>query len=209
MGGTVGGPVLKDRVFYFAGIERFSNESSSVVNSTFVSANGTFPSTDGQTLSLAKLDVVASPTQRIRLRYSGQREHTTGSSIGGISTHKHGRFSDVRANDVVGNWTSIVSHTALNEVRAAWSTSFPQGGCNFAAGHPSGTWFERAYPGAQFGCPVNFGRVAEDQFQLVENLSWTRGGHELKLGAQTFWTRSFGDFRNFRDRVCRFPRPCM
>ena len=206
IGGTVGGPVVNGRLFFFAGIERLRNKSSSVVNSSFASANGTFPSTDDQTLFIGKLDAVASPDQRIRVRYNGQRQRTTGSSIGGISAPEHGRFSDVAANDVVGNWTSVVSPRTLTEVRAAWSTSFPQGGCNFAIQNPPGTWFERAYPGAQFGCPVNFGTIAENQFQFVHNLIWTRGKHDLKLGAQTFRTTSFGDFRNFRDGRYSFER---
>jgi hypothetical protein len=206
IGGTVGGPVVKDRLFYFAGIERFRNESSNVVNSTFVSANGTFPSTDDQTLFIVKLDVVADQNQRVRLRYNGQRQRTTGSSIGGISTQEHGRFSDVRANDIVGNWSWILSPTMLNELRTAWSTSFPQGGCNLATTNSPGTWFERAYPGAQFGCPVNFGTIAEDQFQFVDNLMWTRGKHDLKVGIQTYSTRSFGDFRNVRDGRYSFER---
>src|SRR5438477_414296 len=199
-------PVVTKTGVYFAGVERFTNESSNVVKSTFASANGTFPSSDGQTLSLAKLDIVASQSHRVRLRYSGQREHTTGSSIGGVSTREHGRVSDVRANDTVGNWTWVVSPTTLNEGRAAWSTSFPAGGCNFATENAPGTWFERSYPGAQFGCPVNFGTIGEDHLQLIENLSTRLGRHDLKLGGQADWTRSFGDFRNLRDGRYSFER---
>jgi carboxypeptidase family protein/TonB-dependent receptor-like protein len=206
VGATVGGAIVTDRVFYFGGVERFDNASSNVVNSSFTSANGTFPSTDQQALALAKLDVVVSARQQVRLRNNGQRERTTGSSVGGISTQEHGRFSEVRANDTVSNWTWVVSPTTLNEVRAAWSTSVPQGGCNFAAAHPIGTWFERSYPGAQFGCPVNVGTIAEDQFQLVHNVSWTHGRHTVKLGTHTSWIRSFGDFRNFRDGRYSFER---
>jgi hypothetical protein len=206
IGATVGGPVVQGRLFYFAGIELLGNESSNVVSSSFSSANGTFPATNDQTLFIVKLDAVAGQDHQVRLRYNGQRQRSTGSAIGGISTREHGRLSDVRANDVVGTWASIVSPTALNEVRVAWGTSVPWSGCNFATEHPPGTWFELAYPGAQFGCPVNFGTVAEDQFQLVENLSWTLGRHDVKLGAQTFWTRSFGDFRNLRDGRYSFER---
>jgi len=92
MGGTVGGPVVKGRVFYFGGLERFDNASSNVVNSTFASSNGAFPSTDGQTLSLAKLDVVASQAHSIRLRYNRQRQRTTGASIGGTGIEEHGDY---------------------------------------------------------------------------------------------------------------------
>jgi outer membrane receptor protein involved in Fe transport len=206
VGGTVGGPILRGRVFYFGGIERFENTSSSVVNSSFPSANGTFPSRDQQTLALAKLDVVVNPNQQVRVRYNGQRQQTTGSGIGGISTQEHGRFSEVRASEFLGNWTSLVSPTTLNELRAGWSTAAPHGGCNFAAANPIGTWFERSYPGAQFGCPVNVGTIGEDQFQLVDNVSWTRGGHTVKLGAHTSGVQSFGDFRNFRDGRYSFER---
>jgi hypothetical protein len=206
VGGTIGGPTVNGRLFYFAGLEQFRNESSNVVRSSFESANGTFPSTDQQMLFIGKLEAIASASQRLRLRYNGQRQRTTGSLIGGISSEEHGRFSDVRANDVVGNWTWIVSPRVLNEARAAWSTSFPQGGCIFATQHPAGTWFERAYPGAQFGCPVNFGTVAENQLQVVDNLMWTRGRHDLKVGVQAYSTASFGDFRNFRDGRYAFER---
>ncbi|MQA28989.1 MAG: HAMP domain-containing protein [Luteitalea sp.] len=205
-GGTLGGPVVRERAFFFAGVEHLDNESNSVVNSTFPAANGTFPSTDTRTLGLVKLDVVATPSQRIRLRFNGQRQLMTGSAIGGTSTEEHGRFSRMRGGDVVANWTWIASPTTVNEVRAAWNTSAPVGGCNYATRNPAGTWFERAYPGASFGCPVNFGRIREDQLQLVQNLSWTHGSHDLKAGTQAFWTRSSGDFRNFRDGRYAFER---
>ena len=206
IGATVGGPILEDRVFYFGGIERLDNSSSSIVNSSFPSVNGAFASTDRQTLALAKLDVIAGARQHWRLRYNGQRERITGSSIGGISTQEHGRSSAHRATDAVGNWTFVVTPTLLNEVRAAWGTSLPQGQCNFARDNPPGTWFERSYPAAQFGCPVNFGTIAENQFQLIHNLSWTHGSHDVKIGTQTSWIRTFGDFRNFRDGRYSFER---
>lgn len=206
IGATVGGPIVRDRMFYFGGVERLSTRSSSIVNSTFASANGTFPSTDQQTLSLAKIEAFVNPAHTLRLRYNAQRQHRTGASIGGTSTQEHGRFSDLRADDVVSGWTWVVSPTMLNEARWAWNRNVPTDGCNFAVQNPPGTWFERTYPGAQFGCPVNFGTVAENQVQLVDSLFWSRGRHDLKFGVQAYWTRSSGDFRNFRDGRYSFER---
>lgn len=197
---------MKDRIFYFGGVERLSRASSNLVNSSFASANGTFPSTDEQTLWLEKVELFANPAHTIRFRHNGQRQQITGSSIGGTGTEEHGRFSKVRADEAVSGWTWVVSPAQLNEARAAWSTAVPEGGCNFAARNPPGTWFERAYPGAQFGCPVNFGTIAEDQLQFIDNLLWTRGRHDMKLGVHTSWTRSVGDFRNFRDDRYSFER---
>lgn len=206
IGGTAGGPVVSNRIFYFAGIERMRSASSNIVNSSFAPANGTFPATDEQTLWLGKVEAFLNPSHNVRLRHNGQRQEVTGSSIGGISTEEHGRFSKVRAQDVVGGWTWVISPSTLNEARSAWSTVVPEGGCNLAARNPPGTWFELAYPAAQFGCPVNFGTIAEDQFQFIDNLLWTRGRHDVKIGVHTSWTRSAGDFRNFRDGRYSFER---
>lgn len=206
LGATVGGPILKDRAFYFGGLEYLRNRSSNVVASAFPEANGTFPSANDQTVWLAKVDVAATDVHRTRLRVNGQRGQTTGAAVGGTSTLEHGRSSDRTADDVVGGWTWIASPSMLHELRAGWSRSVPKDGCTFATQHPPGTWFERAYPGAQFGCPVNFGTIAEDQLQLLQNLSWTRGAHDLKVGGQLVRTRSFGDFRNVRDGRFSFQR---
>jgi hypothetical protein len=206
IGGTLGGPIVRNRVFYFGGLERFSTRSSSVVSSSFATANGTFPFTDTQILSLAKADVAVTAHHSVRVRFNAQREKLTGAGVGGTSTSEHGQFLDTRANDIVGGWSWVASPATLNEVRVGWSTSLPASGCTFALQHPAGTWFERLYPGAQLGCPVNFGAIGEDQLQLVENLSWTHGRHDVKIGTQAFWTRSFGDFRNLRDGRYAFER---
>ncbi|HKY21462.1 MAG TPA: TonB-dependent receptor [Vicinamibacterales bacterium] len=206
IGGTASGPLGIGRTFYFGGIERLNSESSGVVSSSFTSANGTFPSREEQTLWLGKVEMFAKSSHTIRLRHNGLRQQIDGSAISGINTEEHGRFSKVRSSDVVGAWTWVVSPAQLNEVRAAWSTAAPRDGCNFASRNPPGTWFERAYPGAQFGCPVNFGAMKEEQFQFIDNRLWRRGAHDVKLGVNAAWTRSTGDFRNFRDGRYSFER---
>ena len=206
VGGTAGGPVVRNRIFYFGGIERLSSTSSNVVNSSFPSENGTFPSTNEQTLWLEKFEVFVNPSQTLRFRHNGQHQRMTGSQVGGVSTEEHGRSSRLSASDVLGGWTWVASPTHLHELRTAWSSAVPRDECNFATRNSPGRWFERSYPGAQFGCPVNFGRIAEDQLQFIDNLLWTRGRHDVKVGASAQWTRSSGDFRNFRDGRYSFER---
>jgi outer membrane receptor protein involved in Fe transport len=45
-----------------------------------------------------------------------------------------------------------------------------------------------------------------DEVQLVDNISWTHGRHDLKAGAQISRGRSHGDFRWVRDGVYSFER---
>ncbi len=199
LGGTFGGALVKDRLFYFAGFEWLNNQSSNIVRSAFSSANGTFPFENEEKLFIGKVDYHPNSSNTIRMRYNGQHQDTSGSAIGGIFTEEHGRFQRLKANDIVGTWTHIISPALFNEARAAFGNVDPRGGCNFAERNPMGTWFERAYPGGLFGCPVNFGRIAQEQIHLVDNLTWIRGRHEVKAGIEASSARFFGDFRNFRD----------
>ena len=83
--------------------------SSSIVNSTFTSANGTFPSTDERTLSLAKVEMFVDRRNTIRVRYNELRQRTAGSSVGGISTEEHGRFSTCTRRISAGGWNWVVA----------------------------------------------------------------------------------------------------
>ena len=73
VGGTAGGPLARNRVFYFGGVERLETDSSGIVKSTFASANGAFPAANRRTISLVKVDVLASAVRTFGFRYNGQR----------------------------------------------------------------------------------------------------------------------------------------
>lgn len=198
-GGTIGGPLQPGKLFLFAGVERFDDESSNVVNSTLPAANGVVPRTDRQTLLLAKLDYRPDAANTIGFRYNGRHRTGTGFSVGGTSTEEHGISTKTRAADIVGSWQLAASGNVLNELRVARNTFRPTDRCNYAQDHALGTLFERNYPGALLGCPTGYGESRENQAQLADNLSVVAGDHDLKFGVQAQRTRTFGDFRNFRD----------
>jgi hypothetical protein len=205
-GATLGGPITKDRLFFFAGLERLDNKSNNIVTSAFPASNGTFPSVTKETLFLGKFDFQATSSTTLRARYNIQKRDATGASIGGTSTEEHGRFSNDKNYDFYGSWNHIITANLFNEARADFSHWEQNGGCNFATRNPKGTWFERAYPGALFGCPVNFGLLFEEQTQFFDNLSWSSGRHDLKVGIQVVRPKLGGDFRNFRDGRYGFVR---
>jgi hypothetical protein len=205
VGFTLGGPIIRDRLFFFTGFEGLNNKSSNIVTSAFPSSNGIFPSKTDEKLFLGKLDYQPASSSTFRVRYNFQHRNTAGASIGGTSTEEHGRFSHDRNWDVLGIWNQSISAGLFNEARAALNHWEQNGGCNYATRNPIGTWFERSYPGGSFGCPVNFGLLFEEQTQVIDNLSWVVGRHDAKAGFQVIRTR-FGDFRNFRDGRYTFGR---
>ncbi len=198
-GVTLGGPFVRDRMFFFTGYEDLNNKSSNIVTSAFPSANGTFPFKNSDKLFLLKLDFRPTSSSTIETRYNREDQDISGNAIGGIFTEEHGRFSKNRNYDILGNWTQIITPALFNEARAAFDSTDPKGGCNYATRNPIGTWFERSYPSGRFGCPVNFGEILEQQIQLLDNLSWTRGRHDIKGGIQALRTRLDLNFHNFRD----------
>ena len=206
VGATFGGRLITDRLFFFGGFEWFDGATSNVVNSSFPAFNGDVPATSDQKLYIIKLEYLSSESSIYRVRYNRDTRDNTGVGVGGIITEENGLSETYTANDVVGTWGRVLSASAFNELRAAFSNTTKHSRCNFAERNPPGTWFGRRYPGATFGCPTGFGRVDSSELQLIEELSWTRGKHDVKSGAQVSRGRSSGDFRFLRDGQYIFQR---
>ena len=199
LGATFGGRLITDRLFFFGGFEWFDSATSNVVNSSFPELNGDVPATSDQKLSIVKLEYHSSESSTYRVRYNRDTRQSTGLGVGGIVTEEQGLSEAYTANDVVGTWSRIVSASSFNELRAAFNDTASDSRCNFAERNPPGTWFGRRYPGATLGCPTGFGRVDSSEIQLIEELSSTRGKHDVKSGTQVSRGRSSGDFRFLRD----------
>jgi len=199
LGATLGGRLISDRLFFFAGFEWFDSATSNVVNSSFPDYNGLVPATSDQKLSLVKLEYHSGESSTFRARYNRDTRDSTGVGVGGVVTEEDGVSETYAANDLVGSWSRVLSASTFNELRAAFSDTTRDSRCNFAERNPPGTWFQRRYAGATLGCPTGFGRVDSSELQLIEEPSWSRGKHDVKSGVQVSRGRSSGDFRFLRD----------
>jgi len=177
-GGTIGGPLKKDRTHYFANYEDTNIDDVVVVTS--VLAPGTFPAPQTQRQGFVKLNHRFDDHNAFDARYSFNRNTQEGQGVGGLNTYDRGTDSLTRDQDGVVSDTLVLSNTALNEFRFQASQRFNNS--DPSAYSPIGTPAV-ARPSGNFGKAVNQPQSrTEKRFQIVENFSLTRPGHDLKFG---------------------------
>jgi hypothetical protein len=197
-GGFFGGPIVRDRLHYFAAYEGNRQRETSVVTSTLVPASEReFASpTDGHQ-AFVKTDHRLNDKQTLTIRYRADKNLAIGSGIGGLNTKERGNNTDRLDQDIVANHTTVMSGHRLNEMRfqfARRSTYSDTEGWS-VDGMP-----EINRPSGRFGKAQNMpqGRD-ENRYQFVNNFSYSRAAHDMKVGADVSLIRGYSFFPRNRD----------
>ena len=177
-GGTMGGPIVRDRTHYFASIERLTEDRvASVVTPVL---RGDFPQPTYETLGFGKLTHQISDRHSLLASYNMAKQNQEGQGVGGRQLPSHA-FDNRTTNHIfVLGQTSVFSGTAMNEFRFSVQRRRTQS--------------DAREPGPEIQRPSTIeGRAnnmpqgwVEDRYQIVENFTkifdW-RGEHSLKLGS--------------------------
>ena len=210
-GGMAGGPIFKNKLFYFAGFERYYQQVSVPVNipAAFVgpgSEPGVVPADSVSRLAMLKLDYQPNAHNSFMARSAVELDVITNSGVGAsgssIRTVGNGVESWVPEYSEVGSWTHVISDTSINELRLDLTKNGNGSSCNYAQivgnytggganatyyGNPTGFWAQVAYPQAPggaitTGCTAAFGHLDENLGALYETYTITKGNHEVKVG---------------------------
>ena len=201
-GGAIGGPITRDRLFFFGAYEQqeFENTRNVVFNLTGITPTATtaeaynlyksletpFDTTNDAKALLGRVDYQYSGGSRLSLRYSWSdnealNANATGNALADTTTSalsNNGTEKD-RTNTVVGQYTSTLRSDLLLEVRGQYSREERPRLAN------------EKTPTVQNNIG-NYGTVSflgenvqrDWRAQAAANVSWIRGTHTVKVGTE-------------------------
>lgn len=202
-GGFSGGPLRRDRAFFFGSYERTDQDETAVV--TTPAQRGEFAHPTDRRQIFAKVDYQLTPSHHVTARVNEDVFDETNSGVGGRNTLEYGSTSWFRNHDVYSSLTSVLGPTRLNELRVAYGRR--PGGSR--PNTPSGPdlSFASSNQGKASSDPQE---TVESRLQVVNNFSWhvtgLGGEHEFKAGFDFSRPVLDGFFCNFCDGQFIFPR---
>ncbi len=176
-GFTLGGPLVKDRTFWFVSWERVHQGVPLIL----VPPTGTIATNQptNEVLWSAKFDQKLTNNHQFTVRFNAQRDISDNLLV------QVPQFADPESlvSSVIHDHTlnlGLIStptpHT-VNEARFFWHHFLSQTPTKSGLPGQSGPDF---YQGAAFCCPQG---GLQNRYQYVDNLSWTHGSHTVKTGA--------------------------
>jgi hypothetical protein len=207
-GGALGGPIVRDRVHFFATAERTRTNQFTTVTTgrpEFYSAlEGTFPIPEYSNMVFARGDVQISPGQTAFGRYAWQDSDFTCEGCGGRNAFFSLNGIQQKRYSWVGGHTWVLSSRVLNELRVqATNVHFRQ--------HPPGVraqekLFDNSpartapltqvfnFPSLMWGGNLN-GYSLQTQRQVRNDMSIAAGRHTWKAGGGYLQIPITGDVR--------------
>jgi hypothetical protein len=185
--GSIGGPLVQDKTFFFLTAEYTQQDRTAFLSSTLpafvLPADGNLAYTGHyrQTLVNGRLDHQLTSNQTLMLRANVDRfyDDNPQDAVGGTSAPSVARRFSRKTWTTQLNYTSVFNDNLLNEARFAYLKGDPVS--HWEAGSLSTTYTRAG------SVPFTIGQsrlsdLTGRQTQLSDTLSWSRGRHYLRFG---------------------------
>jgi hypothetical protein len=189
----IGGPIVKDRTHFFAGVERterdLSGQSIITIPSATAQALG-IPDARYQDrvadakFAIGKVDHQLNGANRLSVRYLFFDQGITNNVGGGITSVERGTDFTDRQHSTSAQLVSTIRPTVLNELRVQYATRAQGRTAGDRAGTgPAVTITNVANFGGAIGALTDAGfAFTQDVGQINDSLTWLHGDHAFKAG---------------------------
>ena len=205
-GGSVGGPIIKEKLFYFLTydgsrkvnpiaytssgtypqtcIAAIPTATCAAANAYIVSNLGAYPRFQNQDIAFGKLDYSVSQKNQINASFNfdnfrAPNSYQTATTVNNTSSNSANGKAVSHERNFVAKWNSTLNTTTINEFRFQWSRDLETIAANSTGPSVGITNF------FTYGMPNALPRAAfpdEHRLQFSDVLSKTRGTHTMKFG---------------------------
>jgi hypothetical protein len=212
-GGTIGGPIVKDKAHFFFSLERVRIDSGITINIPAQPQFNTTTTTETRVWNtVIRADHQLSPNHTYGVRWLREASPQFNQIIGAVTLEAAREEADVDQT-VVGSLNSVLGNTRVNTMRLAWT----QEDVSFANPCFNGNGRVQAdcQPTLAFQTfTTQQSSVAQarinDAYQLEDTFSWfipgRRGDHDIKAGAQLQYSQSQNDAQDNLNGTFSFSR---
>ncbi len=198
-GGSVGGRIIKDRLFFFGALEHFRERQNLFITPDLVAqiaaipgvtAVSQIPTPYNDTLLTAKIDHTISQRQAMFYRYSFQKNDSPNDQVDPTqpSDLTGGNTNNNHLHSFVVNHTYTISPRKLNQFSFQFQNFENQ--ILGVTNTPNIT-----FPSVQTGANVNVPqKTTEQKFQFRDDFSLQSGNHSMKFGVNYIRTKLGGFF---------------
>jgi hypothetical protein len=192
-GGTIGGPIRKDKLWYFGSYEGEHQPNTAVIVPYITSTAGsvfTHPTTLNVNEYLGRLDYQRNDKNHFFLRGDGFK--SSNSFVAGADPSQS-YSSAVSSSGFVFDWNRALSDHLINDVHAGFHYFQFQNLPFFTTGS-----IQITLPGVTVGQPYNEPETF-DQYtqQYRDDLFWLKGKHSVKVGGEYLHTLHGGQFPQY------------
>lgn len=190
-GGTIGGKLIKDKLFFFLAFEGERQPSSIFTTPNgFAGQNFTFPTNPASKSYLSRVDWQLNASNRLSFRYNAFLFDNPFDGVGGATHPSQGVVRTRKSHSGFVNWQSIISPALVNEVKY---------GLNYFGwtNDPVVNSLEMRFSGGiTIGGAYNFPQIF-DQWtnQVRDDLFWLKGTHSIKVGGEYLSNNHTGYFQ--------------
>lgn len=214
-GGSIGGPIKKNKLFFFSSIEHTREMSSVAQNvstldalSDFVAlrkvAPLSYPELQNLPIDLSpsipvpfldtqyqvRMDWTINEKNQAFFRYAQQNNHLANDQLTGWADVSNGGTTINDLNSFLASWTAMISPTKLNQFVFQYSHFF-----NGMYASPSGlnTTEVCFNNGTCIGQGENVPQTTtQNKLHFRDDFTWRLGNHSMKFGGQNIYTPSVG-----------------